>query len=175
MSKATKGKGNVNGEALKVILERLMRQALGDGFNFIDFDGEVADRFELLGKESRSDESKYDANNIEAARIISTIDEMARECDRLMPKHGDGVAYRKQSQILTIMWSMLKGAGNAGGSKGRGDDAVRCANGCGKPGTKRCNGCKAVSYCSVECQRIDWKQNGHKVECKKTQARGGKK
>jgi hypothetical protein len=55
--------------------------------------------------------------------------------------------------------------------KGSGDDGVRCATGCGKPGTKRCNGCKAVFYCGVECQRIHWKKNGHKAACKKTQAR----
>jgi hypothetical protein len=61
--------------------------------------------------------------------------------------------------------------GGKGKGKGRGDDAVRCATGCGEPGTKRCNGCKAVFYCSVECQRIHWKQNGHKAACKKTQAR----
>jgi hypothetical protein len=64
-----------------------------------------------------------------------------------------------------------KGAGKGGKGKGGDDDAVRCATGCGKPGTKRCNGCKAVFYCSVECQRIHWKQNGHKEACKKTQAR----
>jgi hypothetical protein len=66
-----------------------------------------------------------------------------------------------------------KGVGKGGkGGKGKGDgvDAITCATGCGKPGTKRCNGCKAVFYCSVECQRIHWKQNGHKAACKKTQA-----
>jgi hypothetical protein len=63
------------------------------------------------------------------------------------------------------------GAGKGGKGKGGGDDGVRCATGCGKPGTKRCNGCKAVFYCSVECQRIHWKENGHKEACKKTQAR----
>jgi tetratricopeptide (TPR) repeat protein len=61
--------------------------------------------------------------------------------------------------------------GKGKGPKGSGDDAVRCASGCGKPGTRRCNGCKAVFYCSVECQRIHWKKNGHKAACKKTQAR----
>jgi hypothetical protein len=64
-----------------------------------------------------------------------------------------------------------KGAGKGGKGKGSGDDSVKCAAGCGKPGTKRCNGCKAVFYCSVECQRIHWKENGHKAACKKTQAR----
>jgi hypothetical protein len=64
-----------------------------------------------------------------------------------------------------------KSAWKGGKGKGRGDDAVRCATGCGKPGTKRCNGCNAVFYCSVECQRIHWKKNGHKAACKKTQAR----
>jgi hypothetical protein len=63
-----------------------------------------------------------------------------------------------------------KGAGKGGKGKGRGDDGVKCAAGCGKAGTKRCNGCKAVFYCSVECQRIHWKENGHKAACKKTQA-----
>jgi hypothetical protein len=64
-----------------------------------------------------------------------------------------------------------KGTGKGGKGKGGGDDAIRCATGCGKPGTKRCNGCMAVFYCSVECQRIHWKKNGHKAACKKTQAR----
>jgi hypothetical protein len=67
--------------------------------------------------------------------------------------------------------STSKGAGKGGKGKGGDSDAVKCATGCGKPGTKRCNGCKAVFYCSVECQRIHWKKNGHKVACKKTQAR----
>jgi ACT domain-containing protein len=67
-----------------------------------------------------------------------------------------------------------KGTGKGGkgkGGKSGSDDGVKCATGCGKPGTKRCNGCKAVFYCSVECQRIHWKENGHKAACKQTQAR----
>ena len=30
---------------------------------------------------------------------------------------------------------------------------------------KRCSGCRIVSYCSRECQKLDWLQ--HKMECKK--------
>jgi hypothetical protein len=32
---------------------------------------------------------------------------------------------------------------------------------------KRCSGCKQAGYCSVECQRRDWKENGHKLMCSK--------
>merc|ERR1711964_928401 len=33
-----------------------------------------------------------------------------------------------------------------------------------------CNGCKVASYCSTACQRHDWKQKDHKVECKNIKA-----
>ena len=40
---------------------------------------------------------------------------------------------------------------------------------CGKEGEgyKQCSRCTCVYYCSVDCQRKDWKENGHKEECKK--------
>ena len=40
---------------------------------------------------------------------------------------------------------------------------------CGKKGEgyKYCSKCTCVYYCSVVCQRKDWKENGHKEECKK--------
>ncbi len=40
---------------------------------------------------------------------------------------------------------------------------------CGKDGEgyKYCSKCTCVYYCSVDCQRKDWKENGHKEECKK--------
>ncbi len=34
-------------------------------------------------------------------------------------------------------------------------------------GYKYCSKCTCVYYCSVDCQRKDWKENGHKEECKK--------
>ena len=34
-------------------------------------------------------------------------------------------------------------------------------------GYKQCSRCTCVYYCSVDCQRKDWKENGHKEECKK--------
>ena len=40
---------------------------------------------------------------------------------------------------------------------------------CGEEGEryKQCSRCTCVYYCSVDCQRKDWKENGHKEECKK--------
>ena len=40
---------------------------------------------------------------------------------------------------------------------------------CGKKGEryKQCSRCTCVYYCSVDCQRKDWNENGHKEECKK--------
>ena len=40
---------------------------------------------------------------------------------------------------------------------------------CGKEGKgyKQCSRCTCVYYCSVDCQRKDWKEGGHKDECKK--------
>jgi len=34
-------------------------------------------------------------------------------------------------------------------------------------GCKCCSKCTCVYYCSVVCQKKDWKENGHKEECKK--------
>jgi hypothetical protein len=33
------------------------------------------------------------------------------------------------------------------------------------PNLKKCGGCKTAYYCSVECQRANWK-DGHKLLCK---------
>jgi TPR repeat protein len=40
---------------------------------------------------------------------------------------------------------------------------------CGKQGEgyKCCSKCTCVYYCSIECQRKDWKECGHKEKCKK--------
>jgi hypothetical protein len=39
-----------------------------------------------------------------------------------------------------------------------------CCSKCGKPdATARCGGCKDISYCNRECQKLDWKK--HKKEC----------
>eukprot|EP00037_Helgoeca_nana_P023880 m.248868 g.248868 ORF g.248868 m.248868 type:complete len:441 (-) comp26476_c1_seq7:4055-5377(-) len=57
-----------------------------------------------------------------------------------------------------------------GASTSTRDDVARCANGCGKPGTKRCKGCKAAFYCSVACHKTHWKTGGHRAACRKTRA-----
>ena len=41
---------------------------------------------------------------------------------------------------------------------------------CGKKDARPCNGCGTTSYCSTDCQRIDWRDRGHRKACKKVQA-----
>lgn len=46
------------------------------------------------------------------------------------------------------------------------------APGCGATsGLRRCSGCRAVRYCSVECSRVHWRE--HKAECRRVQAEHG--
>ena len=42
----------------------------------------------------------------------------------------------------------------------------KCGN-CGAAASRRCTRCKAVKYCSGECQTQHWKQGGHKAVCKR--------
>ncbi|KAJ7774391.1 hypothetical protein B0H14DRAFT_2965324 [Mycena olivaceomarginata] len=44
---------------------------------------------------------------------------------------------------------------------------------CKKPVVNRCSACKLVSYCSKECQRLDWKNR--KIQCKAATATGSSK
>ena len=39
----------------------------------------------------------------------------------------------------------------------------------------RCSRCKNAYYCSVDCQRLDWKKGGHKAICKQQQQRSDAK
>ena len=46
--------------------------------------------------------------------------------------------------------------------------AIGCCASCGRPSTqlRKCAACKAVAYCSLECQAKHWKAaGGHKQEC----------
>ena len=38
---------------------------------------------------------------------------------------------------------------------------------CGKGNAKLCQGCGTTAYCSTACQRIDWRDRGHRKACKK--------
>jgi hypothetical protein len=47
-----------------------------------------------------------------------------------------------------------------------GVDGSKCANGgCTKPGLHLCARCRDMKYCSAACQKVHWKQGGHKQEC----------
>jgi len=42
---------------------------------------------------------------------------------------------------------------------------------CDAPGVKHCTKCKSRHYCSKACQLVDWKEGGHKEQCKQLAAK----
>ena len=45
--------------------------------------------------------------------------------------------------------------------------ALKTCTICGADKAKACQGCGTTAYCSTECQRIDWRDRGHRKACKK--------
>ncbi|KAJ7627870.1 hypothetical protein B0H17DRAFT_1110404 [Mycena rosella] len=50
-------------------------------------------------------------------------------------------------------------------------DNMECAKISAKTEFQRCSGCRSASYCSIECQRRDWKEGGHRAECERRHGR----
>ncbi|KAH8052662.1 hypothetical protein JL720_14901 [Aureococcus anophagefferens] len=55
-------------------------------------------------------------------------------------------------------------------SKGKKLDTLKTCTICGADKAKACLGCGTTAYCSTDCQRIDWRDRGHRKVCKKIQA-----
>ncbi|EGB07597.1 hypothetical protein AURANDRAFT_37702 [Aureococcus anophagefferens] len=49
-------------------------------------------------------------------------------------------------------------------------EALKNCGICGADKAKACQGCGTTAYCSTACQRIDWRDRGHRKACKKIQA-----
>jgi len=55
-------------------------------------------------------------------------------------------------------------------AKGKKLDTLKTCTICGADKAKACQGCGTTAYCSTDCQRIDWRDRGHRKVCKKIQA-----
>ena len=55
-------------------------------------------------------------------------------------------------------------------AKGKKLDTLKTCTICGADKAKACLGCGTTAYCSTACQRIDWRDRGHRKVCKKIQA-----
>jgi TPR repeat protein len=55
-------------------------------------------------------------------------------------------------------------------AKGKKLDTLKTCTICGADKAKACLGCGTTAYCSTDCQRIDWRDRGHRKVCKKIQA-----
>ena len=74
----------------------------------------------------------------------------------------------KEAELYALLEDLIKLA------KHIYDDTFKlCDNdGCYKEGKYPCSGCRAVRYCSKECQKVDWKVR-HKAECTGNKEKGG--
>ena len=55
-------------------------------------------------------------------------------------------------------------------ARGKKLDTLKTCTICGADKAKACQGCGTTAYCSTDCQRIDWRDRGHRKVCKKVQA-----
>jgi hypothetical protein len=55
-------------------------------------------------------------------------------------------------------------------ARGKKLDTLKTCTICGADKAKACQGCGTTAYCSTACQRIDWRDRGHRAVCKKIQA-----
>lgn len=73
-------------------------------------------------------------------------------------------------EILTLAREMSKFKDSIGGG------CEVCARKKARDGTGnlfKCGGCQKAQYCSVQCQKKDWKKNDHKGKCKNFKGREG--
>merc|ERR1719353_1831982 len=54
-------------------------------------------------------------------------------------------------------------------ARGKKLDTLKTCTICGADKAKACLGCGTTAYCSTACQRIDWRDRGHRKVCKKIQ------
>ena len=55
-------------------------------------------------------------------------------------------------------------------ARGKKLDTLKTCTICGADKAKACQGCGTTAYCSTDCQRIDWRDRGHRKACKQIQA-----
>jgi hypothetical protein len=56
-------------------------------------------------------------------------------------------------------------------ARGKKLDTLKTCTICGADKAKACRGCGTTAYCSTDCQRIDWRDRGHRKVCKEIAAR----
>lgn len=111
----------------------------------------------------------------EKAKLATTEDDSDDDTDRSSSSSGTTVAERAAS--ISEHWrAFLRDAQNGAASSTAAGIAVDplvpsadrvCCSHCGRLGSlKPCSICKLVRYCGKECQRADWREGGHKQDCK---------
>ena len=120
-----------------------------DAFGMRDLDAHVGERLPTLRVEGSR------KTGAEGAETRKTSLQVAKNCDDLKM---DPALRAKRDEYEARMARVKE------------FEALRKCAICGKKAAGPCKGCRTVAYCSTECQRIDWRDRGHRAACKKIQA-----
>ena len=78
---------------------------------------------------------------------------------------GRDLSFSARSEIMDP--ELIKKKREYEAQKARTKLALRNCTICGAANAKLCRGCGTTAYCSEACQKVDWRNRGHKKACKK--------
>ncbi|KAJ7677616.1 hypothetical protein B0H17DRAFT_1206897 [Mycena rosella] len=84
-------------------------------------------------------------------------------------------AWDRLAILATERIKVMKDYSGGGYATLRVCDNIKCAKVTAKHGIKQCSACEMVYYCSWACQYVDWRDGGHRHDCKIYTAAGPRK
>ncbi|KAJ7267762.1 hypothetical protein C8J57DRAFT_1509863 [Mycena rebaudengoi] len=76
-------------------------------------------------------------------------------------------AWERFNTLATATISILQAYDSGAYQAIRACDNMKCGRLCGWNEIKRCSSCHQTNYCSVRCQSIDWRVDGHRAICQR--------
>ncbi|KAH8065438.1 hypothetical protein JL721_8188 [Aureococcus anophagefferens] len=92
----------------------------------------------------------------------------------VVPTRDPGVPVvlgRTRAEVMSWQEKKLEYENRMARARGQKLDTLKTCTICGADKAKACKGCGTTAYCSTDCQRIDWRDRGHRKVCKEIASR----